>query len=322
MSQNSSSVYHVLQWSAPCRNVTVTPATIFTSFGIAYFTIPLAGLTSMCNIIILYTQYKLAHSRTASRTLLAILSIVDLPIGLIVQPIFVLFCVQDFLGSCQASLRIFHAYAAHFLCGCSASMLAIISVDRCIHVSFPLRSRAWDLKRIYTYVACSSCSTLGLVTALFMFGVLNLTVFRLIAMCFIACVLAASITSYSIIYYIIRRNALSVADVGLNDAARRRRLVAQKRAAKMIRLIFSVLFACYLPRLISALLNHVEGVNLSTRYCVENWSAFFVFLNAALNPAIYCAGLDDVRSEVFEIFSKFRSHWRGTCSSKCNVEDP
>ena len=297
----------VWPWQYRCTSTSINTSMNVTAYAIIYFTIPISLLTSACNIIILYTLYKIPAPNSPSNILLVFLSIADLPIGLVVQPIFMLFSIHDMLGVCVSSLRVFHAYLAYFVCGCSALILAAISIDRCIQVSFPLKSRAWNLKKIYICTVCLSWLILGVITSLYVSSTMTSRVFRIVSICFITGILAAAVSSYTIIYYVIRKSTRSVVDFEMNDSTLRHRLVQQKRAAKMIRLIFSVLVACYLPRLLCTLITQTVDVSQATLYHFQKWSAFFIFLNAAINPIIYCAGIDDVRTRVTEILAKITS---------------
>lgn len=298
-------------WFIACKNVTATASVTFTRFAIVLLTIPMSFLTSTCNIAILCVIFKLPRLHTASNILLAILSIADFPIGLIVQPIFVMFCIQDLRGVCISTLRIFHACFSYFFCSCSALTIAIISIDRCIQVSFPLKSRAWDLKTKYIYLICLTWLTMAIIIILFFLEILSQSSFQIISIFFIAFILAASVISYKVIYYNIQKSTRSVIDLGMHETARQQRLLFQKKSAKMIKVICSVLFACYLPRLLTAFLKRVKAVDHSTLYFYDRWSAFFVFLNATLNPVIYVARVEEVRNEVVEMWSKLRSRING-----------
>lgn len=292
-------------WSNPCRNLSVTTTTKVSNFAMAYFTIPISLMATMSNIIILYTLYKVPRLKSASSILLVFLSVADLPNGLFVQPIFVLFCVHDVLGSCVAGLRVFHAHFAHLICSCSAFMIAVISIDRCIQVSYPLKSRAWNLKKVYTYISCSSWLGLAVINA--SRSVMTEKTFNTLSIFFITSVIFIAIASYAIIYRIIRNNRCSDFNSGVNSRVHKQRLLRQKRASRMIKVIFTALFACYLPRLLCTIIKQATDVNQDTIYHFERWSAFFVFLNAAINPIIYCAGMEDIRTEVIGILSMLKS---------------
>ena len=283
-------------WSTPCTNFSLTTSNKISNFAVVYFTIPISIVASVSNITILYTLHKTPGSLSASSTLLAFLSLADLPVGLFVQPIFVLFCVHDMVGLCLTPLRIFHAHFAHVICGCSALMVAVISVDRCIHVSFPLRSRAWNLKRLYIYVICSSWLVLVILSS--SFPAMTMRTFNILSFLFIACIIAVAITSYVLIYCTIRKTTRAVSDSSLVNVIYRQRLKRQKHASKMIRIIFAILFACYLPRSLLALIKQMTELDGATVYNFERWSAFFIFLNSAINPMVYCAGIKDIRTEV------------------------
>ena len=294
-------------WSNPCRNLSFTTATKVSNFAMAYFTIPISLMASMSNIIILYTLYKIPRLKSTSSILLVFLSVADLPIGIFVQPIFVLFCVHDVLGSCVVGLRVFHAHFAHFTCSCSALMIAVISIDRCIQVSFPLKSRAWNLKKVYNYTVC--LSWLGLAIINLFSSVMTKETFNTLSILFITSVIVIATTSYAIIYCVIRKTRCFVFNSSINSSVHKQRLRRQKRASRMIKVIFTALFACYLPRLLCTLIKEATDVNRDTIYHFERWSAFFIFLNAAVNPIIYCAGMDDIRTAVMGILSMFKSHF-------------
>ena len=301
-------------WSSSslCKPNVITFSEKFTAYIIAYLSFPVSAIATFCNTVTLYTIIKSPRLQSSSNALLGVLSATDLLVGIVILPCYMVICIHDVTGQSDCTLRLFHGYFSHFLCGVSAFMAAVISLDRCIKVYFPLRCRSWNLKDAYKIAILFGIIVLVAIVLLHQFQLIGIGVFNVIASCFIACILLIPIISYIIIFIIARKGNRSIVDsqTSFRRFLRRKR---EARTAKAIGIVILLLFVCYMPRMFSVL---YRDRSTSGGYQVNRWSAFLVFFNAALNPIIYWSRIDDFKHVVSTVLPNMMRMVRGYFLSK------
>ena len=291
-----------------CHSLTlhpVTPGVRFSDISVALICVPASPLATIGNLMVLYAIIKYARLQTASNILLGFLSLTDLPVGIIVQPVYAVMCIKHALGVDFCNLQIFHGCISYFVCGCSIITLGLVSIDRCLAISFPYRYKTWYLKTTYaTIISITWLFVIAIVilnvTRKISFRMLNLITFGLI------CVLLGIIlVCYFIIFCRIRKSCRCIADGNAQRSAQvmQRR---ERRAAKTIGIIVLTFAVCYVPRIVFAGIVNLLNWGPVTRFHLSRWSALLVFMNSSLNPAIYWMRMEDVRGGMLEIIVGFR----------------
>lgn len=299
-----------IQTQKICYSLTLnsgTPGVRFSDISVALICVPASMLATIGNMMALYAFIKYARLQTASHTLLGFLSLTDLPVGIIVQPIYAAMCMKHTLGlgADFCSLQMFHGCISYVVCGCSILTLGLVSMDRCLAISFPYRYRVWYLKTTYAITVSITWSIAIAIVALNFTGKISFTTLNLITFGLICVLFGIILVCYSIIFCRIRNSRRSVVDRNAQrsvETMQRR----ERRSAKTIGIIVLAFAICYGPRIIFAGIAQMLNWGPVTRFHLSRWSALLVFINSSLNPVIYWMRMEDVRGGMQEIIVGLR----------------
>lgn len=111
--------------------------------GIAAFSVNVlsAFLGSLGNILVCVTVYSSPRLHKAWCYFICSLSLADLLVNLVVQPMEAILTLARMNGVCHHTLRDAFRLAAYITCGASLMNLAFMSVERCLAIAWPLRQR-------------------------------------------------------------------------------------------------------------------------------------------------------------------------------------
>ena len=111
--------------------------------GISAFSVNIlsAALGSLGNLLVCSTVYWSPRLHKAWCYFICSLSIADLMVNLVVQPMEAVLTFARMKGICDHELRDAFRLAAYITCGASLMNLAFMSVERCLAIAWPLRQR-------------------------------------------------------------------------------------------------------------------------------------------------------------------------------------
>lgn len=111
--------------------------------GIAAFSVNIvsAFLGSLGNILVCITVYSSPRLHKAWCYFIGSLSLADLLVNLVVQPMEAILTFTRMNGVCQHTLRDAFRLAAYITCGASLMNLALMSVERCLAIFWALKQR-------------------------------------------------------------------------------------------------------------------------------------------------------------------------------------
>ena len=249
------------------------------------------------NALILIALHKESSLHPPSKLLLRSLATTDLCVGLISEPLAVIFWMSvanEHWNICP------FAFLARFitsciLCGVSVGTLTTISVDRLLALLLGLRYRqVVTLQRTYVIAFTLWLLSAGfsamyfwnpLIT--FWFGIIN------ISLC-----LTISIFSYTKIFHTLRyRQNQGQRHVQQPNQTNQLNIARYKKAVSSALWLQLTLVACYLPYVMVAGLWTESGLSTSL-YHAWNYATTLVYLSSSLNPILYCWKLDEVRRAV------------------------
>ena len=250
------------------------------------------------NVLILIALHKESSLHPPSKLLLRSLAITDLCVGLISQPLTIIYWMSvanEHWNICPLAF-VTHFTTGYILCGVSVGTLTAISVDRLLALLLGLRYRqVVTLKRIYMIVI-----TLWVLPALFStlwfwnpfitlwYGIIG------IPLCLII-----SILSYTKIFLTLRQHNTQIQHF-IQEPTQTNQLNITPRYKKAVSAAIWLqltLVACYLPYgVVSAFVSN----NGKSSPVLHAWiyAGTLVLLNSSINPILYCWKLEEVRQAV------------------------
>ena len=251
------------------------------------------------NTLILVALHKESSLHPPSKLLLRSLAITDLLVGIIVEPLYVVYLMSvrskrwDICYNVNVALFI----ASHILCSVSLLILTAISVDRLLALWLGLRYRqVVTLRCVYITVIVMSFLSIVVTTSF----IWNELLFSLLLFINLSFCLTIIIFSYIKIFFTLRHYQIQV-----TVAQEQPRQAIPLNIARYRKAVYSALwvqvtlFICYLPFGITQALTDLKSVKVSSSfYLAKTFSFTFVFLNSSLNPFLYCWKIKEVRQAV------------------------
>ena len=251
------------------------------------------------NTLILVALHKESSLHPPSKLLLRSLAITDLLVGIIVEPLYVVYLMSvkskrwDICYNVNVALFI----ASHILCSVSLLVLTAISVDRLLALWLGLRYRqVVTLRSVYiTVIVMWVLPIVATTSYIWNPQLLSLLLYIHLSLC-----LSIIIFSYMKIFFMLRHYQIQV-----TVAQEQPRQAIPLNIARYRKAVYSALwvqvtlFICYLPFGITQALTDLKSVKVSSSfYLAKTFSFTFVFLNSALNPFLYCWKIKEVRQAV------------------------
>ena len=268
--------------------------------GLSAINIFLSVTAFLGNTLILFALHKETSLHPPSKLLYRNLAITDLCVGIIVQPLAVVYWISAVTGRWNI------CYYAHLpvtisatgLCAVSLLTLTAISVDRLLALLLGLRYR-----QVVTFRK-TGITLLGM----WIFSILGTSSFlwdpvihQWYTYSGVSLSLIALICSNTKIFSILRHNQIQVQNhivQGQPSLAIPALNIARYRKAVYSALwVQGTLVFCYLPHGVAVALTPAEGMRISV-YLARQYTVSLVFLNSSLNPLLYCWKIREVRKAV------------------------
>ena len=267
----------------------------------------LSYTATVLNIITIQALRKTSSLARPLKTLLLSLTVSDLGVGLLVQPLYIALLVAfitepNTSNSAHVTSLLFVFGAIANLLGCASFFgVVALAVDRYLAIHLHLRYQELVThKRVVVAVILIWV----LSAAIFFLFLISINVRVIFSTTTGALSFATTGLLYCKVYAAVRHhrnqiNALQVQQVAQNGemaiAAR------QRKTAVATFFVYVVFLACYLPLssiIITFMFNHYESVSW---WHFLFYSLTMAFLNSSLNPLIYCWKMRDVRRAVMDI---------------------
>ena len=254
------------------------------------------------NTLIVVALHKESSLHPPSKLLYRNLAITDLCVGIIAEPLFVIYLI--FVVNERWDICYYADWAASFsgltLCVVSSLKVTAISVDRLLALLLGLRYR-----QVVTYRR--TCITVTAFWILSIVGASTLFWNRLITSWFqykvAALCLVTTTVAYTKIFCTLRHNQIHVqnhtAQGQPSQAIPALNIARYRKAVYSALWVQGTLVICYLPYVIVVALKPQRGMSLSI-YRAQQFTATLVYLNSSLNPLLYCWKIREVRQAVKE----------------------
>ena len=269
--------------------------------------------SSVGNFIVLFIIIKSKSLHTRSHVCLMSLAITDFLVGLILEPLHIMQLISaDYRSNCR--LNVLRRFLVVLLLGASISSIAVISYDRCKHLSKTVNYRKFmPKKKIALLLMLSWLAPLAVPFSKY----INETVFRVIVIVYIFMVISIMITCYLFIYRIVkdREDTLKVTiNCSISQA---REMKGHIKAAKAIVLVIAFILATFIPTaiyftmdVISSLLKKSNFMPAAAKEILYACCVTFAMANSAVNPIIYCLRIPEFKARFRRYARLFFSGFR------------
>lgn len=266
------------------------------------------------NTSILWALKRCSPSlRPPSKALLCSLSLSDLAVGVLVQPLYVVYKVAEtsdqFRIFCIAGIA-FHLSANVFQ---AVSFLTVtaISLDRLLALYLQTaynakiyQRRAW----ILLFLLWSSTS-LWVVT-----WFINITIYQIFNVISVCICLVICASAYITLQIRLRKQQTVIKSRFRNHDQNEPKGIVKihtphlhlyQRSVTTMFYIYILLILCYAPYWLMFIVIQITGRN-STKIAALSFSMTLLFANASVNPFLYCWRIHEVRKEILKILDRIR----------------
>ena len=281
-------------------------------------------LIIISNGMFLITLIKTASLHTVSNILLGALSLSDLLIGLVLEPMWIFQLVR--LSQLRFDLRTFStiSFFSQALIGLSFIYMAIITCDRYLAICHPFKYLRYATKKL-------ALAAPGLAFFLVAISALTATVAASAPVVTIAYVIDAIVSTTGFLLIIIwncrifiavkKQKSQIMAMVNVMPAGNEKILRREKEKGwtNVVLVLLVVFLICYLP---STLVFHVLMQNhpwkLHSRLVtIVMWMDCLLCLNSLANPLLYCYRLRTIRRAIIETLNHMKRPFQDMISN-CN----
>lgn len=259
------------------------------------------------NFLIIVALQKVSSLHPPSKLLFVCLASTDLCVGLITQPLYVIFIMSPEHSQRCLYVNILSNIMGLIFCGVSLLTLTAISVDRLLALLSGLRYRqVVTLKRVRVYMVVFWLFSAGnAAVSLYSFRIAEGIACIVVIFC-----AAVSAFCYTKIYITLRHHQATVQDhvhqrepngrgIPLNISRYR------KTVSSALRVVIT-LVACYFPCGILVPLFSITGTRTLSLDIAWAISATLLFLNSTLNPFLYCWKMREMKQAVMETITQLR----------------
>ena len=268
--------------------------------------IPLSVTAFLGNILIIAALQKVSTSlHSASRILFHCLSVTDLCVGLVTQPLFVSYIITTQHSERCNYLKLFLYAIGVVFSAVSCLTLAAISVDRLLTLSLELRyGHVVTLRRVWVVVIIFWFYCSGIA------GIYNYN--EHVAQAFTSLTLLLCVVTstfcYTKIFLTLRHQRNQVQDFvprgRTKNGGKPLNIARYKRTVSSALWLQLTLVACYLPFGIAVAIFAMTGLSSPSFDFAWDVSLSFLLLNSTLNPFMYCWKMKEVRQAVKNTIKK------------------
>ena len=252
------------------------------------------------NVLIIVALYRVSSVQAPTRLLLRSLTVTDLCVGVVVQPLLVTFLLYpDFITKINISIPILKAQStlSYTLCPVSFLTATAMTLDRFLALRLRLRYRnVVNLSRVR--VAIALCWLIGIYYGFTShFWSYSITSGQ-IAVSF-GPWMFISLSSYTMICLTLRKQRAQVHEnngpLSPNSGILPSRLAIYKKTLSGIAWVQLALAACYFPFLSLVFIEMATNLRKEKAHILWTSAVTLIYLNSSINPVLYCWKMKQVR---------------------------
>ena len=248
------------------------------------------------NFLVLGAIWSKPTLHKPSNFLLVGLSLSDLAVGLIVQPLFIVVMVYKVNRDMYLVLRLIFRFIQAFFVSATILTLTSVSVDRCLALILHLRYVAVVTVKKTILALCLIWFASVLYAATFFVG---RELHRSVSIFVVALCIVVNTSTCSTIYRICRRHRIQIQKQELPNQPEAFDMKRYRKSLIAMLVLLILLIICYTPYIcIRAVVNFTDWPSSPYRAVMLRWSASLVYLNSSINPFIYCWRIPAMRVAV------------------------
>ena len=214
------------------------------------------------------------------------LSLSDLAVGLLVQPLFIVVLIYEVSREKYPVLRLIFIFIQAFFISATILTLTSVSVDRCLALILHLRYVAVVTVKKTLLVLCFIwlASVVYAVPFLFDNELRRPVSFFVVALCIVV-----NTSTCSTIYRICRRHRIQIQKQELPNQPEAFDMTRYRKSLITMIVLLILLIICYFPYIcIRAIIAFTDWPVSPRRIFMLRWSASLVYINSSINPLVYC----------------------------------
>lgn len=243
----------------------------------------LLSILGICgNLLVLMVILLNIRLASVSNLLLANLAAIDLLCMVFVAPGAIYRKLCTGMGLCHASdtFVLAHRAITQFVITAAAASLFAIAVDRFLAISFPFKYTTIMTKCRAVYCICLSWLAGALISFVFMY-----LKFVYLQSAFCTLIILVTTAIYIHIFLFALKKERQIAALQVSNIKRGTNFLHERKSTKTMAIILGVFIAAWVP----AVVFYIVVSPKEPRYLdIQNWINTIYFLNATLNPFIYC----------------------------------
>ncbi|XP_022789550.1 beta-2 adrenergic receptor-like [Stylophora pistillata] len=288
---------------------------------ISAINLPLSIAAIIGNFLIIVALRKVSRVHPPSKLLLGCLACTDLGVGLLVQPLYIVYFMSpEHSKGCYYS-RVLFISISWILCGVSLSTMTAISVDRLLALLLGLTYRqVVTVRRVMAlvatfwvlYIPLAPVSFYRLYSSYiisFQYTTVDIRITMGIIYAMILLCILISTFCYTTIYRTLR---LSQAQVqGQGDQAQKNEGGNQLNKARYRKTVSTALWVqmtlltCYLPDSLLGGFISMSEIKTPLLYFAWSLTGSLLFFNSTLNPLLYCWRMREIKRAVKHTIRQF-----------------
>ena len=259
----------------------------------------LAITSTLGNTVILVAVHKVSSLHAPSKILLHSLTLTDFFVGILVEPLLVIFLMTKEYENFNLCMYIntITIFTGQVLCLVSLFTLTTISVDRLLALLLGVRYRqVVTFKRVLATVL--SFWTLNMGFAAVVFWNKNLTLYY-ISIVVLLCIIVST-CCYVKIYQKLHHHQVQIQEhvhQGQQNGHAPLNIARYRKTVSSALWVQFALVTCYLPMTVTTASMAIEGM-LPSLLVAWTFSSTLMFFNSTLNPILYCWKIRGVRRAV------------------------
>lgn len=257
------------------------------------------------NAVVFYSISRTQNLHDPAHLLLASLALTDLTVGLIQQPLYVIYKAAEInrLARISCIAGLLTNMLTGVLPGLSFLIVTLVTLDRYLALHLHLRYKAIVTRPLVIKVILVS---LALFTVAVSFYPWKPRVSLFIAIATIPLFLFISTISYFKIYRIVRKHQRAISCQAPTQAPAGQDTINMRKFWRFVvsfSYVYFIMVACYFPYVVTLVFRSLVGMTKEYKVAL-NVTSTVIFINSSLNPIVYCWKIKEIRRAVFKTLEK------------------